>query len=414
MQITALGLLACFRKAFFDFWSQAPRALVFLALASVALPLLHVLPLPEAVWTRIPGRTLAASAREAVGANGWAPISLDSARTLVALSGLIVPLTILSVGWAVRRDQLHTLGWLFVLLGIANALIGLSQAFSVNALASFYPETPMQGVLFGTFANRNSAGLFLVGCLALASLLPPPKPHPIFGVARLSVCLLLIVAIVLTRSRTALVLTAIPVLLVGVKLVLTRLKLGKTRSDGSNGAIFTLGALGLAILLGGSLLLASPGRLDDTLERFERVGDARTYIWDDALFVSSRYWPVGSGMGTFDEVFQVDESLENMTQRRAGRAHNDYIEVAIEAGLPGLALIAAWLILVVWFSWCARAVPRRWSAWSGSAICLIIALQSATDYPLRNQTMLALAAFAVLLLMRNAVSSNSPVLEEGR
>ncbi|MEO0698675.1 MAG: hypothetical protein AAFY81_03040, partial [Pseudomonadota bacterium] len=94
------------------------------------------------------------------------------------------------------------------------------------------------------------------------------------------------------------------------------------------------------------------------------------------------------------------EALENITSRRAGRAHNDYIEVAIEAGLPGLLVIAGWLCTLAWLSWKARSSPQRWIAWSGSAILLAIALQSITDYPLRNQTMLAVGAFALLLLGR--------------
>ena len=105
-------------------------------------------------------------------------------------------------------------------------------------------------------------------------------------------------------------------------------------------------------------------------------------------------------MGTFDDVFQVDESLENMTLRRAGRAHNDYIEVTIEAGLPGLLLVAGWLVLLFWLSWRARSSPERWIAWSGALILLAIALQSITDYPLRNLSLLTLASYALLLLAR--------------
>ena len=107
-------------------------------------------------------------------------------------------------------------------------------------------------------------------------------------------------------------------------------------------------------------------------------------------------------MGTFDEVFQADESLENLTERRAGRAHNDYIELAIESGFTGLALAAMWLVLMAWLSWKARASQFRWAAWAASATLLAIALQSVTDYPLRNQTMLAVGAFAVLLLAKIA------------
>jgi len=113
---------------------------------------------------------------------------------------------------------------------------------------------------------------------------------------------------------------------------------------------------------------------------------------------------VGAGQGTFDEVFQVDESLENLTERRAGRAHNDYLELALEAGLAGLVLAGAWLVLIAWLSWRARRSSLRWAGWAGSSFLLAIALQSITDYPLRNQTMLAFAGLALLLLARASLS----------
>ena len=400
VQLTALGILACFKDTFFSFWRRAPLALTLLVAACVLLPIIQLIPLPESVWTALPGRALAADALTAVDAMGWAPGSLDSARTAVALSGLIVPVTLLALGWSAKSEQILMLGWLVVALGVVNVLVGVPQALDTEASASFYPENPMPGVLFGTFANRNSTGIFLVACLALAALLPFPRAHPLVTPGRISICVLLIIAIVLTRSRSALALSSIPLLLAGLKFALAKLR----PADGQQGSgrtniIIGAGAI-IAIAALASIVSFAPGRVGDTLQRFNQDGDARSYIWEDALYASSRYWPAGSGMGTFDEVFQADESLENMTHRRAGRAHNDYLEVSIEAGLPGIALIAAWLVMLIWLTWRAKASPQRWIAWSGAAILLAIALQSITDYPLRNQSMLAVGALALLILAR--------------
>lgn len=258
----------------------------------------------------------------------------------------------------------------------------------------------MPGVLFGTFANRNSTGLFLVAALALAALLPTPPKVGQAGLAlRIVTCALLVLAIVLTRSRTALVLAAIPLGLAALKFVLTQFK-GRAASVNNRGLLMVIPAI-LVVAIVGILLALSPGRFGDVIDRFgSEAEDSRVYIWEDGAYAAGRYWPVGSGMGTFDDVFQIDESLENMTVRRAGRAHNDYLEVAIEAGLPGLALVAGWLALLLWLSWRARRAPDRWIAWSGAAILLAIALQSITDYPLRNQTILALGSYALIILTR--------------
>lgn len=158
-----------------------------------------------------------------------------------------------------------------------------------------------------------------------------------------------------------------------------------------------------AVVAAAATVALAPGRMAETLERFEGASnDPRKYIWEDATYAASRYWPLGAGMGTFDDVFQVDEALENIGQRRAGRVHNDFIEVAIEAGLPGLVLVAGWLGLMATLIWQARRSSDRWVAWAAASFLLAIGLQSITDYPLRNQTMLATAAFALVLLARIA------------
>jgi len=400
VQIAALGVLAFYRNEFFAFWQRAPIALRVLVGLSIALPALQLIPLPQSVWTALPGRNLAADAREAVGAMGWASASLDQARTMVALSGLIVPLTVLTVGWSLDRGQIYALGWVVVVWGVINLLLGSAQVLNPETVTSLYPENPMPGVLFGTFANRNSTGIFLVAALSFACLLPSILSHPLAKPGRIVICALLILAILLTRSRTALALATLPLLLVGVKFAFERFA-AKQNDNSSNKAGVMIGvsaALLVAVIAG--LLAFAPGRIGDTLDRFDQDGDPRSYIWEDALYASERYWPAGAGMGTFDEVFQVDESLENMTLRRAGRAHNDYLEVAIEAGLAGLVLIAAWLIVWAWLTWRAKASSERWVAWSGAVILLAVALQSITDYPLRNQSMLAIAALALLMLAR--------------
>ncbi|MEP3421286.1 MAG: O-antigen ligase family protein [Erythrobacter sp.] len=402
VQLAALIALSFHGKAFWQFWTTAPAALRLLIGLSILLPLLFVVPLPPSVWAALPGRELMVQSYDLLGGQEWASASVDPFRTMLAVSALIAPLALLTIGWNAPRDRLVLVGWVAVGLGLANFLIGIPQVLSNSETGVFYPENPMPGVLFGSFANRNSTGLFLVGALALAALLPMPQRLARADLPmRVAVCLFLVVAIVLTRSRTALVLALIPMGLVVLRMILFQRAARRAGHVRSNRSIWiTIAPIAVLIAIFGAVLIAAPGRIGDVAERFERTEDARSYIWEDAAYSADRYWPVGSGMGTFDDVFQVDESLENMTLRRAGRAHNDYLEVAIEAGVPGLLLIAGWLILLIWLSWRARNSHDRWIAWSGATILFAIALQSVTDYPLRNMAILTFASFALLILVR--------------
>ena len=406
VQLSALVALAFHRQAFFDFWKHAPVFLRLLMGLSLALPIAFIIPLPFDVWSSLPGRELIVQSYDLLGEQGWASASVDPIRTLLALTALIAPLALLSIGWSTPRERLIVLGWIVVGIGIANFLVGIPQVLSNSETGVFYPENPMPGVLFGTFANRNSTGLFLVGALTLAAFLPMlPRFIRAEMPVRIGLCILLMVAILLTRSRTALVLALIPLGLAALRMTLAHFDTDTAQSQtAARKRWLALIPVALVAALLAGLLIAAPGRVNDVVERFDNAGDARSYIWDDATYAADRYWPIGSGTGTFDDVFQVDESLENMTVRKAGRAHNDYLEVAIEAGVPGLILVAAWLGLLIAMSWRARNSQDRWIAWSGAVILFAVALQSITDYPLRNMSLLTFAGYALLILTRFGAS----------
>ena len=401
VQLVALLVISLSSGGTAKFWRDSPIGLRVLIASSLALPILQIIPLPESIWSALPGRSLVARALEQAGGSKWTPFSVDPLRTLLALSALITPLAVLSVGWTLRREQLINLGWAVAVMGIVTVLLGAIQLSTATDSSTFYGSRAPGRILLGTFANRNSTGLFLTFTLGLVALLPVPRPHPAILLGRLAICALLLIAVVLTQSRTALVIAILPIAL-GMLRAFGSLRQTHQAKFSARTAMIGLGALALLGTIASAVVIASPDRITATLERFEAKDDPRRFIWDDASFSAKRYWPAGAGMGTFDEIYQVDESLENLTPRRAGRAHNDYIELAIEAGGPGLALSAAWLIFIGWLSWRARLSSQRWVAWAGSAFLLAIALQSSTDYPLRNQTILAFAAFALLLLTRVA------------
>lgn len=392
VQICALAVLGLSRSGVVAFWTQAQTALRVLVLAMVALPVVQLVPLPEGIWENLPGRDLQVEAYAAAGIEGWAAISVDPTRTAVAAIGLIAPMALLMAGWAASREQLLLLGWLFVLLALLQVIIGVLQVLWVGEAAVLYPRIAGTDILYGTFANRNSTGLFLVGAVCLIVFLPVPFGHPLTKPAKIALALLFLVAIFLTRSRTAVLLIVIPAALAALFYLNAKVVSRK------KAALIVLASAAVA----GSVLTIAPGRIGDTLDRFDADGDARLYIWEDATHSVERFWPLGAGMGTFDEVFQIDEALENLTPRRAGRAHSDYLELAIEAGLPGLVLAFAMLAILAWLTWRARTDHHKWVAWSASAFLLAIALQSTTDYPLRNQSMTVFATYAVLLLARIA------------
>jgi O-antigen ligase len=399
IQLFALALLAWHSDRVAHFCRQAPLALRLLVLATLALPLLQLVPLPQDLWQGLPGREPAAEALRLAGygESVWSPASLDRARTLVAFIGLIAPATIVVLGAGMTRRQLARLGWTLVACAVLALIWGGVQLASANTMGLLYPVTPKPDVLYATFANRNSTGLLFV-CGSLLVLGLARLDHPLTMIAGGVSLILLLLGVALTQSRSSIVLLAMPVLVLLLRLVADAIRTRGFRRFTLTPRGLMMGGIGLALVAGLAVAAVSGGRISESLARFDDGAADRPEMWEDGLYAAGQYWPVGAGMGTFDEVFQLHESLEHISPRRAGRAHNDYIELAIESGVAGLIIVAAWLAwaLVATFGH-MRTTPYWPGIASGFAVCCI-ALQSLLDYPLRNQSLLCLAGLLVVFL----------------
>lgn len=425
VQIVALTALALNGDAVWKFISTGPRLLVALVACSLLLPLLQLVPLPPEVWRSLPGRNLIVEALDADGQARWRPLTVNSARTFVAFTGLIAPFCVIVFGWNSSRVALQKGVLTIIGFGLFSVLLGAVQVLGQDQSGVFYPEIKMPGVLFGLFANRNSTAVFLVGCLLLLSGLPGHKLLSPRWLAKGVAAVLLVTGVILTQSRTGLVLLVLPFALMLLQTIVhgfNRANAGGPQDD-QNGQkpgsklFLKVAVIGMAVvMIGSSALVSVPdSRVGMVLNRFDRQEEQRPAIWEDARFAAGRYWPAGAGMGTFDEVFQIDESLENISPRRAGRAHNDYIELAIEAGPFALLLVLAWSIWTFWSVLRALTASHsdRWSAMASGGVLLTIALQSLLDYPLRNQTMLCIAAFAVVMLARQSRKTDPVIIPHG-
>ena len=398
IQLASLVVLALHREAVARFVSQGPRGLVVLALASMALPLLQAVPLPAALWQALPGRDLVMQSRGVAGlaADGWMSFSVDPVRTLVAFCSTLVPFAFIAVGSSLDlRDRTRLLLTLAA-VALAGLLLGTVQLASANTVAILQDFPADEGFLYAFFSNRNSTAMFfLIALLATAAL--PMAPGGTRLLLTVTAGGLFALAVVLTQSRTGIVLLLPALLFAAVRFASTRhAQDGKRRGPDRWMLVTGLIALGVVAALG--LSLASGGRVADAVSRFETIQTDRLENWEDASGTVARYWPLGAGTGTFDEVFQIDESLEHVSPARAGRVHNDYIEIVIESGLVALVL------LLGWWAWCLMAVlarrrdPDRWQAFAGWTALVCIALQSVLDYPLRSEALLALAGLMVALL----------------
>lgn len=382
-------------------WRSLAWPLKALVVATLLLPALQLIPLPPAVWSALPGRELVVEAQAVAGAPGsWAPISMTPVITALSLTGLFVPLIVLLLATRLDRQAARTALLALGAAAVVGIGLGTIQLLSDNQVGNLY-NSRIQEWLYGTYANHNAAGLFFV--IAIAAMIEwifavrARGPRLVLASAAIA---LFLIGTLLTQSRSSVALLVVPLVL----LLYHLLGPGSRTGDGRNLGPMTMGqkllaAVAVLTVLGGAGFALAQGneRLAQTIERFESEENSRPELWADALVTADRYWPVGSGMGTFDEIFQIDESLETLYRLKAGRAHSDYLELAIEGGIFAIFLLFMWFAYLL-LRFFRGSAPQGVSMAFVVSVLLCFVAQSAIDYPLRNQAMLCIAALMLGLL----------------
>jgi O-antigen ligase len=407
VQLGALVALAFYPRAFLEFFREAPSVLTTLTAVTILLPLFQCVPLPPEIWHSLPGRALEVESLRVVGQqDDWMPFSLNVRRTFIAFLALLPPLAILILTWRANEADRRALLIVLVICGIAGVVLGTQQLAFGNREFMFYAEAVGSQDLHGTFANRNSAGLFVDIVLCVLIGLIWPKHLRSVSLARLAlgvfIGVLLGLGLFLTRSRSSMSLVIIPAFMILIFLWRSRRVWLRKRSR----TIALFAILGIVGLLGG--LLASNAQIQRSLVRFDSLQDARPSIWGDTRSSIARFWPLGSGIGTFDEVFQLDESLEHLGPGRAARAHNEYLEVTLESGILGPVLIGGWVVILALATWRGvREATDGGLRLAASAVFVLLALQSILDYPLRSQALLCVAGLMLgILIAQTPVDAN--------
>ncbi|MEZ5682126.1 MAG: O-antigen ligase family protein [Erythrobacter sp.] len=359
----------------------------------LVLPLLvalQLVPLPSSVWSGLPLRGLLANALHAVDEPlpSW-PLSIDPASTWWSLLSLAPPVAAFIMAFTIGREKVPALLLAIAGLAVFSGLLEAAQAL----LGDFFYIHPrsIEAGPSGLFANQNSQATFLViGILALATLALFDKKLHRYRPLLVAAAVFLALCVVMTRSRAGTVLLLVPIFYVAA-VAFARTPRKRNWLIGS-----ALTAVALPILIIGALQIE---RINKLAERFSDLSSGRAEeIWPDALYLAQEAWPWGMGVGTFRHSFELVERLEVVDQSTANRAHVDWLEFVIEAGLPGVLLMIAALLAIAWSLWSKRKRIGLNGAF-GMGVLLVIALHSSVDYPLRAISLAVLASIAMALIL---------------
>jgi O-antigen ligase len=360
--------------------------------------LLQLVPLPPAIWTLLPGRgSIAADMITAGLMPGWEPLSLSPQATQHSLIALLPGVAMFAAALQLSAEDRARLLWLLLAVGLVSVIVGLIQVLQgESSPLRFYAVTNPNPAV-GFFANRNHLASLLVALMAVAAalaidaVLTRPLPRWRLGAA-LAMLLILLVGDGLTQSRAGLLLL-VP-LAIGITALAWRAglhrKLSRTALVGVGLAGVTLLALTLVAFHGAADRLS--GGFSDEL-RFKAFGVIVRAISD--------YMPFGSGFGAFVPVYKMFESPAVMQNTYVNHAHDDWLEIILEGGIPAVALLVGFLIwwgrsgIALWRKAGGRDTLTR-GAWLVTAVLLIHAF---LDYPLRSPAIMCVFALACAMLV---------------
>lgn len=385
----------------------------WLLFGAISLALIQLIPLPPAVWQVLPGRTMFAEATLGQS-QPWRPLALVPGTTINALASLLVPLVTLALVSSIRQDERVLLPGTILLMVASANLLGLMQLSGASFDNPLINESV--GEMSGIFANRNHFALFLaLGCLLV--------PVWVFGkgnrskrraVIGLGLVLLFLLTILASGSRAGLLLGTLA--LCGGMFV-TR---GSIRREFRRAPAWAFPVLILAVVavIATFVLISVAADRAVSIQRIVEIdagqdmrGRALPTVW--AMMRS--YFPFGAGLGSFDPVFRIHEPLALLKPTYFNHAHNDLLEIVLDAGLPGLLLL---LIALAWWGW---ASIKAWKAGReagadpaaariGSLMLLLVILASAFDYPARTPTMMMMIVVAALWLHGDQPIKHGPAL----
>ena len=385
------------------------RQLLILALAAIAIVILQLVPLPPSLWTRLGPREPIAEGYQILGlALPALPISLAPYRTIDSLLSAIPPLAVflgivrLKAFRAVFAAAAIIAG---TVAGIALSALQVSSAQSVGSPWYLYPLTNV-GFGVGFFANANHmASLLLISLPFIAALAAAARGanlqrYSAFLAVTAGLAILVLLGIGLNGSFAGYGL----VLPVAVASLLVVVRVGRR-------GLSALVGLSLVLMIAAVAVIATTeiGRDRIGADAVESTG-SRMEIWKPTLEITRDYFPFGTGLGTFRQVYAMHEDPDQVTSTYSIHAHNDYAQWAMETGLPGI------LILALFLAWWGRAVIAVWSNADSGAFAKAASIASAAvlahslvDFPLRTSAIAACFAYCLALLAdRRSPQASNP------
>lgn len=275
-------------------------------------------------------------------------------------------------------SRLRRMTTLFVIFGFIYAFYAILQSvLSPDKIYGIYK--PQTATPFGSFVNRHNFAAVIemavsipLGLMFTGAVSRDKRLLYVVAIALMSASLLL------SGSRGGLV-----ALLSGIIFLVIITSRARGRKNlvlkVAMSILLVVAAVGGAIFVGGETSLT---RFADTAAS-QNVTSNRTRIWSVTLKVIAGNLPLGAGLGAFVTAYPEHDTASGL--ERVDQAHNDYLQIVADAGIPGLIIGALFVFLLFREGRRSIAVAntfRRGVACGALAGCFAILVHSLFDFVL--------------------------------
>lgn len=424
--IIFLCVLYAYQERLFPSLKQIRFAVLGLAAVLVWM-VIQIIPLPiEVIEVLSPSAYQAYSENILSNTDGFY-ISLDTAQThkniLKTFSYLLLFICTFTLLNNFRRVKY--LLFTVTLSGVIQAVYGSFEVLS-GITESLVFELPVTNSATGTFVYRNHYANYLVLTLSLGIgflISTMGKREPTGTKAKLRN--------ILSMTLQPKALVRLSVALIVIALVLSRSRMGNIAFYSSLTATFFIAfvtfksrpkgfvMLCMSMLIVDILIVSSWFGLDKVQERLMQTSlqsESRDEVVLDSIPLLEDYWLTGIGSGSYYSVFPgyQDKGVGLFYDH----AHNDYLEFAIELGIPTFCLLV-FLVFAAFLNtlWALRY--RKRSILKGTAFGCVMAIISMqthmfVDFPLQApaNAMLYVIILALTYTARNLKMAKAIGIEE--
>lgn len=373
-----------------------------LAFVGTGMVAIHLVPLPPSIWLYLPNRELAEVVGTTVGiGQPWRPISLVPYRTHNALFSLFVPLAGLALMTILKPLHQYRVLPTLLVMGAISSIVGVLQLAGPNDGNFYFYDITNKNSAVGIFSNRNHQSIFLACCIPLlAVFLSDPNRTAnanwkLFNACALFLGVLFMAIILVNGSRSGLFIGILSLVSIPILLGYGTIKQRFIEKRGLFiGIIFVAAAL---------VILSTWLARSESVARvasFDKADELRIMVWPSIAEAAFKYFPIGSGFGTFEEVYKVFEPQDLLSLTYLNHAHNDWLEMFMSGGL-----VALLFMMVCVFGWAQAARTLFWHTGErttkilygrlGVVVTFLLGLASFADYPLRTPSLSLFFAISV-------------------